>query len=375
VFGGALLYAGGLSFPLQKDEHDHWRMSQFFAAHWPPSLEQIRSYPEPATPLSFLLWASLQVAFGGGPAAGRFLCLVLSITSLCLIGLRPRGRGRNALLAICGLLLYPYYVPLSILLYTDIPAAFFVVVGFWLYAHRCPVWSAVAFTLSIATRQYMVTFPIALAAVELAPAFAGRSGWKLQRALPLVVAAGSLLGWMLLFGDLAPAAGLQEWPRHTVSLHGLVPGYGLYFLSCIGAYFVVPEFVLYRRWRSSAALLTKRNTVLAVVVIALFAIFPPLSPDVPMGVFNRLTLVLFPTEVLGSWSETIRYALFCTLAWLTCVRFARIDLVFWLLLTNFALMTASYAAWEKYNLAVLATLWYLRSIQDLDRPIDLWSAI
>ncbi|MEN8184615.1 MAG: hypothetical protein ABFS46_18995 [Myxococcota bacterium] len=278
-----------------------------------------------------------------------------------------------ALGCVAGLLLYPYTIPLSIHLYTDLPAAFFVVLGFWLYGRQHAGASALAFALAIATRQYMVTFPLALAAAELAPSVFQRAGRPPARALLLLLAAASIAAWAFFFEGLAPSPGLDEWPRHVISLAGLVPGYGLHLLTCVGAFFVVPEWLLLRRSGRLTDLFSSRNLLLGAGVSLAFLFFQRLSPDVELGALNRVSLLVLPPEMLGAWSLAIRQTLFAGLAWLACVRFARFDLVFWMLLANVLLMFAAHKGWEKYHLPVIASLWLLRSLRDLERPLDLWS--
>jgi hypothetical protein len=384
VFGVAVLYRGGLSFPVYKDEYWYWRQTLSFVSQWPLSVEELRNYQEPMPPLSFVIWAGVERAFGAGVAGARIVTMLMSVSVLCVVGLRLRPPGRSALLAAVGLLIFPYYVPLSIHIYTDIPAALFVLLGFWLYAHRLPLWSGIAFALGVATRQYMVVFPAALAVAELAPAvFAPAGGTplagRLRRTLPVVAGGASLLGWFLFFGGIGPDAGLEMWPRHNVALSHPVPGFGLYALSCIGAYFVIPEFLLYRRWRHTRLRISRWGAVLAAVVLAAYAILSPLSQDASMGPLNRVSISMLSSDLLGGASTCVRLVLFAGLAWLTGLRFpglglTRVNLVFWLLLAHFTTMMVSFEAWEKYNLTILVVLWYLRSIDDLDGPMDLWNA-
>jgi hypothetical protein len=60
------------------------------------------------------------------------------------------------------------------------------------------------------------------------------------------------------------------------------------------------------------------------------------------------------------------------LAWLTCARFRHIDVIFWLLLSRGLLMTVAWEGWEKYHMVVIASLWYLRSISDLSKPLEIF---
>ena len=324
------------------------------------------------TPLSFLFWASWELAFGLGLPGMRLSSTVLSAATLLLIGWRARTPGHRALLACIGLMLFPYWVGLSIVMYTDMVTTFLVVLGFVFYARGHGVASAVAFSLAIAARQYAVTYPASLVAAELVPFLLGRGRWHPERVLPMAAAAGTLLGWVLFFGGLGPQQGLDAYPTHMESLANVTPFHGLYFLSCIGAYFVVPEFVLFRRWREPwRPLFARRNLVIAAVVFALFLVFQP-PQHLGMGPLKRVTVTLFPFDVLGPVSIAVQILLFATLAWLACVRFARIDLLFWLLLSRVVLMATAWEGWEKYNTALIAALWYLRSISDLSGPIALW---
>lgn len=368
--GATLTATGGLDFPLYRDEHQFWSQARYFAERWPPGMDDLRGYPEPMTPLAFLLWGGLDVALGLGASAARALTLAFGLALLVLVGLRPRA-GSTPLLAAVGLLAFPYTLPLSVHVYTDVPAAFFVTAGFALYLHGRPGASAAAFALAISTRQYMVVFPLAMAAAEIAPALLRRNRPPPRTLAPLLGAA-SLGAWVLFFGGLGPDAGLEKWPRHMAFADaGLVPAYGLHFLTCVGAYFVVPEFVLFRRWRwhSPAALFRQRNAALLLAVLVAFLVFP--APDVPMGALNRGLLFVLPPETLGAAGVVVRRSLFLLLAWLACIRFARFDLVFWILLGQFLVMLTAFEGWEKYNLPVIAALWYLRSLDDLEDPLPL----
>lgn len=391
ALGGIVAYHGGLDFPIVRDEIWFWeKTTRWFLERWPPDLVDLRNYPEPMTPLSFLLWASVDRISGAGIASARATNLVLATGLLALVGLRVRPPTRPALLCALGLLLFPYTVPLSLYVYTDIPAAFLVVLGFWLHAHRRPGLAALAFALGIATRQYVVAFPAALLAAELAPAVFRRgpggrwrpsfaaADWKPGRTVPLALSVATLAGWFAFFGGFGPQPGIELWPRHSVGIGDLEPGFALYFLTCLGLYFVAFEFVLFRR----RTLLRDLSRPLALgalaVVLLLFAVFSPIDPEHEMGVFNRTMATLLPPAVLGGWSEAVRIVLYSVLAWAACVRFARCfgagDLVFWVVVANGALMLASFEAWEKYNLATIAVLWYLRSLCPLERPVDPWRA-
>jgi hypothetical protein len=263
-------------------------------------------------------------------------------------------------LAALGLVLYPYFVPLSIMLYTDVVAALFVVLGLWCYVHDRLGRSALCFVLGVSTRQYMVVYPTAVAVFALV------SGWRIGqpdvRRILFPLAAGlSLLAWIWFFGGLAPPTGLEKWPRHQISLTQLPASYILYFLTCIGAYFAVPEFVLFRRWRHLRELVTPKSGMIAAVLLLLFFFFPPIFAEGKAGAFHRMTFFVLPNPVL-------RVSFFYLLAWFACVRFSRPDLGFWIILFQAVVMITSFEAWEKYNYSVLAAVWFLRAVHPLGEP-------
>lgn len=372
LFGAAIAYMGGLTFPFYRDEVDYWEQTLEFLAAWPPGLELLRSYGEPMTPLSFLIWGTVERWFGGGVPGMRLTNVAISFATLALIGWRTRTPEHRALLSGLVLLAFPYWVPLSIALYTDVPAVFFVVLGLWCWARGHGVASGLAFTLAIATRQYMVTFPAALLAAEALGALLDRRPLPVARLAPLAVAMLSLGGWIAFFGGLGPSDGLNVYPTHVEAIFDVTPGYGHYFLSCVAVYFVLPELALFRRSRAAfPSLRSRRSLAIGAAVALAFAVFPP-PDDVALGPLNRALRFVFPPDVMGTTSHVIRSCLYAVLAWITCVRFARLDVVFWLLLSRFVLMMVVWEGWEKYNIALVASLWYLRSISPLDGPVTLW---
>lgn len=366
IYASAIVYMGGLSFDPIKDEQQFWEEVLFFTRVWPPTIEQVRSYPEPMTPLAFLLWAALEAWHQLGIGAARLVNVCASLAVLAVIGLsRPApGAERTApILAALTLLLYPYWLPISLLLYTDVLAAAFVVFGFWFYVRERHVASAVLFVLAISTRQYMVTFPAAIVGYELLVALRSRSpAWS--RWVPHAAACVSLIAWFVFFGGMGPAAGLEKWPRHTGALAAIEPAFSLYFLASMGAYFVVPEFMFYRRWRDFGFRFDRRTAVSLAAVLVGFLIFTPNYP-VRMGALNRSLNFVLGESGLG---EALRVAVLFGLTCATALRFPRLDLGTWLVAVNGGLMCFLWSPWEKYCMPLLAALWFLKVAGALDEP-------
>ncbi len=374
ALGGTVAFQGGLDFAMHKDEVYFWEQTVWFVERWPPGLVELQNYKEPMTPLSFLLWGVFERWFGLGVAGARLVTLACSAAGLGLVGLRWRGGSRAPLLCVVGLLLFPYYLPLSIHVYTDMPATLAVMLGSWLYAHRRPGWAALAFAAGIATRQYMVAYPAALLAAEVTPLLVQRArAWPWRRLLPVALSVASLGGWFLFFGGLGPQAGTQEWPRHNNAIANLKPGYALYFATTIGTYFVVFETLLFRRWHFLQALQSRRALLALAGTLVAYLLLSPFDPSREMGPINRAAVFL-----LSPLGETLRDAIrlvgASVLAWLALMRFARIDVISWLLLACALMMMVSFEAWEKYNHALLASLWLFRSFSPLEERFELWGA-
>src|SRR5437867_4945211 len=171
-FGLAALYLGlfvfydKLHFPMIWDENHFWRTTLLFSKSLVPDFRVLRNYNELNTPLPFIIFGALAHQFKDGLFAGRFLNLIVSLIIICTIGLPLGRKDARSILAAMSILSVPYYLWLSTHLYTDILSAFFVLAGFWLYVRNKHILSSIPFILAIACRQYMVVFPLAIAAHE-----------------------------------------------------------------------------------------------------------------------------------------------------------------------------------------------------------------
>ena len=134
---------------------------------------------------------------------------------------------------------------------------------------------------------------------------------------------------------------------------------------CVGAYFVLPELLLLRRWPLFDWRLRYRVGGIAVALLALFVLFPPfenaVSYSVPtMGYLDKAVRFVLP--------DAARITLFYGLALIACVRFGatislqrRPDLGGWLVIANAVVLTKGILAWDKYALPLLVTLWFLQA--------------
>ncbi|NEP16833.1 MAG: hypothetical protein F6J97_07995 [Leptolyngbya sp. SIO4C1] len=351
----------GLHGDLWWDEKGFWQTSLMFSERLVPSLEQLQAYKELNTPLPFILFGLLEHLFQGGIFAGRLLNFGLSLSMVLWIGWPLRSRRWRAIRSAVGLLLFPYYLWLSGHLYTDIIAAFFALAGLHCYRQNRSLLSGICFVLGIASRQYILAFPLGVVAFELFTAYRQKARPPWQILVP-TVAALSILGWVLLFQGLAPAASYSARPAPDVqrTLWAVTPGSGLYFLSFIGLYFVIPELLLFWRGFSLKTLLLqtaryRRYAAIALALLLAFILFPP-----ALTASGNLIKVarLLPTDGL-------KILLFYSLALLACLRFSRPSLACWLLACHALIMLKAYQ-WDRYALPLLVGLWYLKSVAALE---------
>ena len=361
----SFLFFQRLDFPLIWDENHFWQTSLSFSESLVPDLNQLRNYGELSTPLPFVIFGTIEHLFKGGVFSARLLNLTLSFLMTFLICLPARKTVRHSLLIGCALLSCPYYLWLSGHLYTDIIAIFFVFLGFWLYIRSRSILSSLSFVLAIASRQYMVAFPLAIAAFEL---FSRRHPQMRIRWVSQLVASLSLVGWIFLFNGLTPKMALANpdlpsVPAVQLSWWSLQPNNSLYFLACVGLYFVVPELVLFRRKTVLTDLLTRKSGVAILGLALLFVFFPP-----PLDAHGILTKLLWSLH-----ADYLKMAGLFVLAILACVRFSRVNLGFWALLMNCGLMMKAYP-WDKYVLPLLIVFWYLKSVGALDAAAERFKA-
>jgi hypothetical protein len=141
----------------------------------------------------------------------------------------------------------------------------------------------------------------------------------------------------------------------------LYPEHGLYFLTCIGFYFVVVECILFR---SITPLLAPGRGAIAIAaaVTLLFLFFPPIeniNPPVPtMGYLDIAVRSVLPAPA--------RVVLFWALAVVAVLRLRPLSIGGLMLYANAVLLACAHVAWDKYALPMLATLWLLKSADRLD---------
>lgn len=352
VYLAVFLLLDRFTEPPEWDEVDFWQTTLSFSHSLLPSFEQLRDYSELNTPLPFIIFGGLEYLFHQGVAAGRLLNFTLCFIIAFVVGVPLYHQGKHRMLAAIGLLLCPYFLWLGTRLYTDMIAIFFSFWGVWFYLRNQHGWSGLAFVLAIASRQFMLAFPVGIACYEIVACW--RSGWRWSpRWIVPLLAASTIFGWIWLFNGPVPASGavLRNIPPVQQQTFALAPDASLLFLASVGLYFVIPEWFLFSRrleWRSVCS---RKNGLIAAGLLILFILFPPVELT---GLIEAKLTDYFPHQAL-------KFPFFYGLALLTCVRFSRIDLSFWLLLIHCGLMLKAYP-WDKYAVPLIVVFWYFKSI-------------
>ena len=346
---------------LWRDEIHFWAVSLVFSDRLLPSIDNLRDYDALNTPLPFIIFGGLEYLFHEGVLLGRLLNLILSLTIVFIIGWPRQDKRERAILCLMGLLIYPYYLPLSGRLYTEIIACFWVIMGFISYLRNRHLLSSIAFILAIASRQYMIAFPAAIATYEFIIAIA-----KAQRLrkinlvaqwrwlLPLI-AVLSIFGWIWLFQGLAPETAISNRaPEVQETTWTVQPGAAINFLAVVSFYIVIPEFILFQPWNKLKTLKQqwRKITFIAASLLLCFLIFPPLL--VASGQVIKIAKLL-P-------QDSLKMILFYSLSLLTCVRFSQPNLMFLIVLFNSLIMIKTYPGGDKYVFPLVVIFWYLKSV-------------
>ena len=240
-----------LHFPPRLDESHFWQSSILFSKGM--TFEKITNYNELNTPLPFILFGVVEYFFKGGVAVARLINLIFSFIIMNVILYSSKKNVKNSMFSALGLLIFPYFILTSTHVYTDIIASFFVLFGFVFYKKNKHFLSTISFILAISSRQYMLAFPLAIFIYEYLK-YKSKKNWVFY-----LVASSSILFWVILFGGFGPEKAIQIQNISTINLFFFIPHNSLYFLACIGLYFVIPEIIFFKRFSIFKDILSKKN--------------------------------------------------------------------------------------------------------------------
>lgn len=372
VFFGLLLFRlEFLTAPQIYDEIPFWNASLEFSDRLIPTLSSLRNYSELNTPLPFIIYGALERISGRGFIAGRLLNIALLLAVSVAIGWPKPSNYYNqrSLLCLIGLLLFPYNFIYGGRLYTDVIASTFVLLGIVSHQQNRHLLSSISFILAISSRQFMVAFPAAVALYEFAAALPQLKHpsqidlSKQQRWLFPLAATLSLLGWIYLFQGLTPQAEealTKVDPRVQTTAWAVAPGRAINYLSSVATYIVIPEFLLFRRWRNfSFSKQQRRLTIVAAAMLVAIAIVSP-----PL-LYARNAINLIAGIFNNTQYEYIGAAIYCLFSLLVIIRFSKPSLLSVMVLTNSLIMAKVYP-WDKYLWPFVIVFWYLKATQPIE---------
>ena len=220
--------------------------------------------------------------------------------------------------------------------------------------------SCLFFVLAISSRQYMLAFPLGILIFEALNLVRAQNANLMKpiaiRSLYPFIACLSIMGWILFWRNYGPGLEVTKQNISTIPFFKLFPEHSLYFLSCLGFYFVIPELILLKRYTFIMTWFNRKTILVSISVAILFLFFPPyqnVNYGIPtMGYMDKLF------RMFGG--DFFRMMLFYILALMACLRFLAINLESLLVLSNALMMLKSHIAWDKYLLPLIVILWFLK---------------
>ncbi len=326
------------------------------------SMDLLRSYQEMSGPLTFVLYSGWGRLVGFETQALRLLSPLIAFATayvwlrVLLAGLRD---GRLVLLVFGSLLLNPYFVGLSLFVFTDMLALLGLALATFGVWERRPWLTASGLAIATCSRQYLAFLAPALV---LTGVFSRRDLKPVTRlVIPSLVGMIPLAALIALWGgNLAPANQIRDlylseglrFDVHSLSLYLSSPAAYLVFL-------VAPTAI--RASRTSLSL--------AFGVALLVAVFPvlPSSAQLREGVTTVGFLHRAMSALLSEWWVRV---VVCLLAFVNTTALAEAateaahrwrsgalperELFVWVAIAAFlAVMPFSYMPWEKYALPLL----------------------
>ncbi len=361
VYMAAYFGFARLGFAIEKDELHFWPTVLFFSHHLLPTAEQLRSYNDLNTPVPFLIFGAIESWFHQGLWLARLSNLLMSLTCAAIILLPTKNATRDSALATLGLLCFPYFVGVSTHVYTDTIAAAFTLGGVALFMNGHRFVSLLFFVAAVSSRQYAVIFPAALLLFLLRTSWAKRQSPDWISVGCLTASLFSLVSWFIFWGGPANAVALNSQVVATTQWLSFLPENVGYFLACVATYYCLPEFLFFSASRElfkQRFAQRKKVAVIVVMIVSLFALFPPLGNHYP-----------YPIEEMGfldkglrlGFNDFWRVVALCGLAIFAVIRFAEDSLPAYFVVLNAVLMAKAHIAWDKYVFSLLLVLWWFRS--------------
>jgi hypothetical protein len=371
IVGGACLitlYLGvGPNRPLPGDEMRFIATSQTFANQW--SLHLLAHYEEMSTPLPFMFFGLWGKLFGFELWVMRLGAMLIAFATLYLVGfcgqtwLNNRRQFWVMGLSLC--LANPYFLPMGMMVYTDMIALFFLMLGLWAFGRSNPLGMAMSCMGMLWCRQYLVFLVLAFDITQL---------WRwrceptqrrvaLKMCLAMFIGCLPFIGLIWLWQGLTPDNQMQavylNQPR-MYHITSLVLYCSLLFWFCLPA--------VWYKWRQIFR--CRLSMALLLLLISQFYWFFPVRASVcaievnitTVGMMHRIINLIEPHGMLAD--GVFYFGFLCSLFILRFVyvhtipilmrkKYAPDQLLFTALLSCLWVMPWSYLHWEKYFLPAI----------------------
>ncbi len=382
--GAALLFLltlglVGLNRPPWGDERHVLETVRSFGKE--PSIDLLKDYNEVMPPLTFLLYAGWGTVFGFETPVLRFCSLVLSAGTLMLFAALLSWKvpdQRAAAVGFATFALNPYTVGLSLFVFTDLLMILCLLAFVSAVQSENTILILIASTAGLLTRQYFVFVLLAGLVFYAIVWMKSRSAHAANSIAMLLVSTVPLLLLMIVWGGIAPPAGIALW---------IPPSPSLFHPESITLYvvlafvFVAPVCVLRGKlFRFS------RGVHAGLLLLSLsYWLIPVRASDVTVTQTGLKTVGLFHRTLVAAFhSEAIVHGLLfvCFFLGLHVITFlvrsvvmrwrsGVTDLQLFLDLTVllfFVVMPFSYQVWEKYFLALVPVIGLRLLIQSQHNP-------
>jgi hypothetical protein len=358
-----ILYIGvGLRQPTWADEHHFIPTIEKFGKEI--SLRQLKTYNELSTPLPFILYALWGKLVGFHLHQLRFFSLIIALFTFITFYIyyyQASGRVKIALLVTLFLIYQPYSIGISVFVYTDMLALFFLAWSLIAFQKEKPIILAISAAGAMLCRQYFVFLPAALFLYYLVQMILKARPNSRKMLISSIVSFIPLISIFILWCGFSPQNEISN-----LYLQG-----GLYFHTeflvlyiCLFAVYLFPMIIYcWKKYYKNRILL-----LLSLLISFTYLLFPVKAsePAVAVDVFTVGYFHRFIRMALGTSSEHFVFY-FMFLISLPVVLWIIKDVYFQVihrklsafLFTEFCIilfliiMPFSYLNWEKYFLPII----------------------
>jgi hypothetical protein len=358
-----ILYIGvGLRQPLWADEGHFIETIQQFDRDI--SLKQLQTYDEMSTPLPFVTYALWGKIAGFQPHQLRLLSLIIALFTFITFFIFYQMSSKRpdiSLLLTLFLIFQPYILGLTVFVYTDMLALFFLALTLIAFHNRKPVLLAISVAGALLCRQYFIFLPASLGIYYLLHLITKRPGNSRQMMIATLVSLIPILLLFMLWQGFSPQNQLRQlYLQQKLHFH---PNFLILYI-CLFAIYLFP-LILYR-WKSYY--LNRNKMLTALFISPLYFLWPVIAsePAQSVGVFTVGFFHKFIRLIVGSSLEQLVFYIAFLLslpAVLSIIQdtyrkikdrnfigdlFIDLSIILFLIIMPF-----SYLNWEKYFIPVI----------------------